>query len=131
MNRLLLVLLLAPFTLAAQSTLNDLDGDGCVGATDILVILGQYGQCQDTTAFVCGDSVLFDSYWYETVLIGDQCWFAENLRTTVYADGTVIPAGLTDGEWVSTISGATAVYGEGSGCDNYSPDIDACDEAQS
>jgi len=133
MNRLLLVLLLAPFSMAAQSTLNDLDGDGCVGATDILVILGQYGECQDTTAaFACGDSVLFDNYWYETVLIGDQCWFAENLRTTVYADGTVIPAGLTDGEWVSTISGATAVYGEGSsGCDNYSPDIDACDEAQS
>ena len=73
----------------------------------------------------------FDGHMYEAVEIGDQCWFAENLRTTVYADGTAIPAGLTDGEWMSTTSGATAVYGEDSGCDNYSPDIDACDEAQS
>ena len=74
----------------------------------------------------------FDGHTYEAVEIGDQCWFAENLRTTVYADGTTIPAGLTDGEWTSTTSGATAVYGEGSsGCNSYSPDIDACDEAAS
>ena len=63
--------------------------------------------------------------------VGDQCWFAENLRTTTYLNGDVIPAGLTDGDWTSTTSGATAVYGEDDGCDNYSPDIDACDEAQS
>jgi uncharacterized protein (TIGR02145 family) len=76
--------------------------------------------------------VAFDGYTYDVVKIGDQCWFAENLRTTTYADGTAIPAGLTDGEWTSTTSGATAVYGEGSStCTNYSPDIDACDEAQS
>ena len=44
----------------------------------------------------------------------------------------MIPAGLTDGEWTSTTAGATAVYGEGSStCYNYSPNIDACDEAQS
>ena len=30
----------------------------------------------------------FDGYSYAAVLIGDQCWFAENLRTTVYADGS-------------------------------------------
>ena len=73
-----------------------------------------------------------EEYTYTVVEIGDQCWFAENLRTSVYADGTVIPAGLTDGEWTSTTSGATAVYGEGnSGCGNNSPDIDACDELQS
>ena len=56
-----------------------------------------------------------DGYNYNVVRIGDQCWFAENLRTTLYADGSVIPAGLTDGDWVSTTSGATAVYGESSG----------------
>ncbi len=90
-------------------------------------------QCEDPGNFnACGDPIAMDGYSYSTVLIGDQCWFAENLRTTVYGNGDVIPAGLTDGEWDSTTSGATAVYGEGSSmCYNYSPDIDACDEAQS
>ena len=74
----------------------------------------------------------FDGYTYVAVEIGDQCWFAENLRTTTYANGDLIPAGLTDDEWMLTTSGATAVYGEGSSsCNDYSPDIDACDEAQS
>jgi uncharacterized protein (TIGR02145 family) len=78
------------------------------------------------------ESPTMDGHTYDVVEIGDQCWFAENLRTTVYGNGDVIPAGLTNGEWTSTTSGATAVYGEGSSsCYNYSPDIDACDEEQS
>ena len=73
-----------------------------------------------------------DGYSYNVVQIGCQCWFSENLRTTFYGNGDAIPAGLTDGQWTTTNSGATAVYGEGSStCYNYSPDIDACDEAQS
>jgi uncharacterized protein (TIGR02145 family) len=73
-----------------------------------------------------------DGYTYGVVQIGDQVWFSENLRTTVYANGDVIPGVLTDGEWYLTNEGATSVYGEGSSdCENYSPDIDACDEAQS
>ncbi|MDA9863631.1 fibrobacter succinogenes major paralogous domain-containing protein [Flavobacteriales bacterium] len=112
MNRLLLVLLLAPFSMAAQSTLNDLDGDGCVGATDILIILGQYGECQDPTiAFVCGDSILFDNYWYETALIGNQCWFAENLRNEIYANGDSIPYVTDNVIWPSLSSGARCDFG--------------------
>ena len=88
------------------------------------------GSCA-TLASTCVSPTM-DGYSYTVVEIGDQCWFAENLRTTVYGNGDVIPTGLTDGEWGSTTSGATAVYGEGSStCYNYSPDIDACDEAQS
>jgi uncharacterized protein (TIGR02145 family) len=30
--------------------------------------------------FVCGDLVSHEGYDYSTVLIGDQCWFAENCR---------------------------------------------------
>jgi uncharacterized protein (TIGR02145 family) len=80
----------------------------------------------------CGDPVSYQGYDYATVLIGDQCWFAENLRSENYDNGDAIPAGLSDSEWSSTTSGATVVYGEGSStCDTYTPDGDACDEAWS
>ena len=79
----------------------------------------------------CGDPVSYQGYDYATVLIGDQCWFAENLRSENYDNGDAIPSNLSDGEWETTNSGAVAVYGEDAGCSNYSPDIDACDPAQS
>ena len=80
----------------------------------------------------CGNPVSYQGYDYATVLIGDQCWFAENLRNENYENGDAIPAGLSDSEWFSTTSGAVAVYGEGSStCYSYSPDGDACDEAWS
>jgi uncharacterized protein (TIGR02145 family) len=47
---------------------------------------------------------------YELILIGDQCWFAENLRSENYADGTPIPGSLTDFEWTITTSGAQTIY---------------------
>ena len=79
----------------------------------------------------CGDSVSYQGYDYATVLIGDQCWFAENLRNEYYENGDAIPSNLSDSDWDNTTSGAVTVYGEDAGCDNYSPDIDSCDPAQS
>ena len=106
--------------------------DGAVGSVDLLGLLSEYGLvCEPEVAFVCGDPVSYQGYDYATVLIADQCWFAENLRNELYNNGDTIPAGLSDSEWQNTTSGAVAVYGEDAGCDNYSPDIDACDPAQS
>lgn len=111
MQRLLFVLLVCPLTVATQSNLNDLDGDGCVGATDILVILGQYGECNDTVPFVeCGDPVSYWNHDYETVLIGNQCWFAENLRNSQYANGDSIPLLEGSSDWCTTNSGAQCYY---------------------
>ena len=39
----------------------------------------------------CVDSVYMDGYDYAVVAVGSQCWFAENLRTTVFQDSTEIP----------------------------------------
>ena len=108
----------------------DTDDNGVVGLADLLNLISVYGQAV-TPTFVCGNPVSYQGYDYATVLIGDQCWFAENLRSENYENGDAIPSNLSDSEWSSTTSGALAVHGEDAGCDNNSPDIDACDPAQS
>jgi len=40
-----------------------------------------------------------DGEEYDWVRIGDQIWMAENLRTTLYNDGTPIPNVTSDDEW--------------------------------
>ena len=74
----------------------------------------------------------YQGYDYATVLIGEQCWFAENLRSENYENGDAIPSNLSDDEWSNTSSGAVTVFGESSSdCTNNSPDGDACDPAWS
>ena len=51
-----------------------------------------------------------DGNFYPSIIIGNQEWMAENLRTTNYADGTSIPTGLSNTEWVITTDGAYAIY---------------------
>jgi uncharacterized protein (TIGR02145 family) len=63
--------------------------------------------------FTCGNNVTYQGYDYATVLIGEQCWFAENLRTTTYLNGDAIPQNLSDADWSSTTSGAMAFYVNG------------------
>ena len=68
----------------------------------------------------CGDPISYQGYDYATVLIGEQCWFAENLRSENYENGDAIPSDLNGSEWQNTLSGAVAVYGESSSnLENY------------
>jgi len=43
--------------------------------------------------FTCGNICTYHGEIYATVQIGPQCWFAENMRTTTYPDGTAITKG--------------------------------------
>ena len=47
---------------------------------------------------------------YQTIGIGYQEWMTDNLRTTKYNDGALIPTGLTNEEWQNTIEGAFSIY---------------------
>lgn len=51
-----------------------------------------------------------DGNKYKTVTIGKQTWMAENLRTTIYNDGTAIPNITADNEWVALASDAYCNY---------------------
>ena len=43
-------------------------------------------------------------------MIGDQCWFAENLRSENYENGDAIPSNLGPFDWKNTVSGASAAH---------------------
>jgi uncharacterized protein (TIGR02145 family) len=51
-----------------------------------------------------------DGNIYHTVLIGDQCWMKENLKTTTYRNGTPIPNVVSDNGWFNLASGAFIWY---------------------
>ncbi len=51
-----------------------------------------------------------DGNVYQTVIIGDQVWMAQNLRVTRYNNGDVVSTGLSNTEWQNTTEGAYAIY---------------------
>ena len=109
---------------------SDVDFDGCVGLSDFLVHLSAYGSgCQDAAeGGLCGSLLNYNGYDYATILIGEACWFAENLRTTSYRTGAPIPDMLDNASWATTSTGAAAIYGEGlSPCEDQSPNGPSCD----
>ena len=121
------------FCLPIQSCQEDLDGDGVIGINDLMELLSSFGtMCEEpeTVEFTCGDPMNYHGYDYATVQIGEQCWFAENLRSELYQNGDAIAGQLTVADWTTTEEGASAVYGESDDCVNHSPLIDACDSAQ-
>jgi len=99
----------------AQSDCGELldhNQDGVIGVEDLMNLLSFFGQPLEVDAGPCDNlqSVTFDGYDYDLVAIGDQCWFAENLRTEHYTNGDSIPGELNNSAWSSTNSGAQAVY---------------------
>lgn len=92
--------------------ISDLNLDGVVGSSDLLIMLAAFGlPCEsDAAEWTCGDVVPYYSYDYQTVLIGEQCWFAENLRSQRYSNGDSIinPEGNFD--WQLVNEGLQGVY---------------------
>lgn len=74
----------------------DTDGDG---VCDEL-----YGTCQ-------GESTLtYHGYTYDLVQVGDQCWFAENLRATNFRNGEEIFQLQSIDEWLNTDAPGWCIY---------------------
>ena len=84
------------------------------------------GSCECLIVDPACVSPTMDGYNYDVVQIGCQCWFAENLRTTVYRNGDSIPADLSESEYASTTSGASFVAGQSNMHDVMSGDSIYC-----
>lgn len=67
-----------------------------------------------------GDEKVFTTYHgvvndiegnaYGTILVGEQQWMGQNLRTSKYKNGDQIATGLTNVQWQTTSAGAYSVY---------------------
>ena len=107
LNRITLILLMLPASATAQQDCNlpgDMNGDSLVTINDLMAVLAVYGV--DYTTQSPGEdctSVPWYGYEYDVIQIGDQCWFAENLRTQQYQNGDSIiynPSNCSTG-WAS------------------------------
>ena len=49
---------------------------------------------------------------YNTVLINGQWWMAENMRSRTYNDGSLIPTGFSNDDWVELTTGAWAYFND-------------------
>ena len=93
------------------ANVSDTDFDGCVGIHDFLVHLSNFGNgCGPEPSWTCGNPLSYQSYDYETVLIGDQCWFAENLRAERYSNNEELIDGQNPITWTGAEEGAYSVF---------------------
>ena len=64
----------------------------------------------------CSNTIIdMDGNEYDTILIGEQRWMTENLKTTQYNNGDPIPTGFTNSEWSNleySGTGAFAIYND-------------------
>tara|TARA_B100001287_G_C22654490_1_gene516958 strand:+ start:657 stop:1727 length:1071 start_codon:yes stop_codon:yes gene_type:complete len=65
---------------------------------DIPVIYGNEVSFTTSSPFT-GGGVTFDGYSYSTIVVGEQEWMAENLRSTHYANGDLIEHVPDAGSW--------------------------------
>ena len=78
-----------------------------------------YGQLEEFSTDDIGDNIQpgegvtdIEGNFYTSVIIGNQEWMAENLKTTKYRNGTLIDfPGFFDLSWQNNITGAYAWYG--------------------
>jgi uncharacterized protein (TIGR02145 family) len=57
-----------------------------------------------------GAGVTFDGYTYSSIILGNgQEWFSENLRTSIFSNGDIIPNITDDITWLQTTTAAWSV----------------------
>lgn len=100
-------LMSVPYALQARSTQFRVSITG-----DSLWIGNQYTIVPGVSAANVPDNLVLDidGNAYEIVTVNGQEWMKTNLKCSHYKNGDIIPSALTDLDWGSTLSGASAVY---------------------
>jgi hypothetical protein len=75
----------------------------CTIIINMFVISSLYSQIRGAVQDIDGNV-------YQTITIGSQVWMAENLKTTRYNDGTVIPNITGNKAWRTNSTGACCYY---------------------
>jgi uncharacterized protein (TIGR02145 family) len=89
----------------------DSNSDGCIGSADLVSFLASFGNCLNSdTLTPCGQEYNYNGHSYNTIEFGNQCWFAENLRTETYRNGDSIPGNLSNDQWITTTNPAQSDY---------------------
>ena len=65
---------------------------------------------EDPLISICGTVTDIDGNVQNTVTIGNQCWMAENLRTTRYNNDSLITNVTNNSTWAALRKGAYCVY---------------------
>lgn len=104
----------------------DCNCDGSCNISDAIVIInyiftGGYPPCDPNGDEIpdcdpdCPMLLDIDGNLYQTILIGDQCWMAENLKVTHYRNGDPIPNVSDNGIWYGLTTGAYCNYNNDEG----------------
>ncbi len=96
----------APGSYSIQLTVTNEFGEDSLMQPDFVNVL------VGPDSFYCGISQVsdFDGNIYNTVLINNQCWLKENLRTTHYQNGVPIENITDPMDWINDTSGAYSWY---------------------
>jgi len=84
-----------------------------IGSDNVYDLLGSTGLLwlADEVPDVIGGVIKdIDGNIYTSVIIGTQEWLVENLKTTHYADGALIPLITDDTDWTNDVIGAMCYY---------------------
>jgi len=98
--------------------LDETSGDNCLnGGIKIIYGIDQNNDGVlssleiDNSFFICSGIVIdIDGNRYSTVTLDGQTWMVENLKTTKYNDGIIIPNVTLNSEWSSLSTGAYSFY---------------------
>jgi uncharacterized protein (TIGR02145 family) len=86
----------------------DWNADGVLDVTDVVNTV----DCILQECWVIDDVTDFDGNTYQTIVLGEQIWMAENLRVTHYRDGDEIPTGFTESGWNHLDESEMGAYAE-------------------